>query len=112
MVALRDAFIDGLASRYDEDLAFQLQRVRYIYATEALHVAAVESDFAARAELTAALTTVLSKPNRHAAPLLAGAAMLALDTAMDAWQRSHAKTALADHLRDAFAVLARLDSIT
>ncbi len=109
--ALRDAFIDTLASRYDEDLDFQLERINYIYDTEALHAAAVEADFTSRAELAGALAGTLSKSNRHAASLLAGAALLALDTAIERWQREKARDPLAGHITDAFEALANLESI-
>lgn len=108
--ALRDAFIDTLASRYDNDLEFQLERVSYIYATEALHAAAVEADFAARTELAEALTGILSASNRHAAPLLAGAALLALDIALNQWQQEQAREPLADYIAAAFATLAALET--
>lgn len=111
LAALRDAFVDVLANRYDDDLEFQLQRVRYIYATEALHAAAVEADFAARAELTRGLTRLLPKKDRHAAPLLAGAALLALDVAMDQWQQAKAKKPLAHFVSKSFDALARLDEL-
>ncbi len=109
--ALRDAFIDTLASRYDDDLKFQLKRVSYIYATEALHAAAVEDDFAARIELTDALIGTMSRANRHAASLLAGAALLALDTALDQWQQEQAREPLAYYIAAAFDALAALDTI-
>ena len=109
--ALRDAFVDTLASRYDNDLKFQLERVGYIYATEALHAAAVEADFAARTELAEALTESLSTSDRNAAPLLAGAALLALDIALNQWQQERAQKPLADYIAAAFATLAALETL-
>ena len=109
--AICEAFIETLASCYEEDLAFQLSRVKFIYATPALHAAAIEADYAARTELSAALGRVLSKQNAPAAGLLAGAALLALDVAIERWQAKDAKLSLADCIADAFADLARLDTL-
>jgi len=53
-------------------------------------------------ELTKALESTLSKPHRKSATLLAGAALLALDIALDRWQSSKAKTSLKDCINDAF----------
>ena len=49
--AMQTAFIESMAARYDESDAFQLRRVRYVYATEQVHAAAVEDDLRNRAEL-------------------------------------------------------------
>lgn len=111
LAAIRTVFIDELSSRYSADLDFQLERIRYIYATEALHAAAIESDLADREELTAGLKHFLSKPNRDAAPMIAGAALLALDIAMDRWQAGKAKRSLADHIAETFDQLEGLDNI-
>ncbi len=110
--AIRDAFVDTLASRYDSDLDFQLARIKYIYATEALHAAAIEADFRSRDQLTDAVRHFLSRKNKSAAPVIAGAALLALDIAIDRWQELNAGRALGDLITEAFAVLAELDSIT
>jgi len=109
--ALRTSFVEAIGDRYDDDLAFQLKRIRYIYATEELHAAAVESDFADREELTAALKLVLPRKQRSAAPLLAGAAMLALDVAMEQWQADKAKVPLAKRLDQAFEQLLTLGGL-
>lgn len=111
LAAMRDAFVETLAGRYDDDLDFQLARIRFIYATEQVHAAAVEADLRNRAELTAALRRTLPKRERDAAPLLAGAALLALDVAIERWQADHARTPLADLLTAAFATLERLPAI-
>ncbi len=110
--ALRSVFVEDLGTRYDADLAFQLQRIQYIYGTEALHGAAVEADFQDRDELTAALRHFLSKPNRAAAPVIAGAALVALDVALDNWQSDSAKKPLATRIGEAFDQLVDLGSIT
>ncbi len=109
--AIREVFVSELGSRYDADLEFQLPRIQYIYATEQLHAAAVEADFRARDELTEGLRHFLSKANRDAAPLLAGAALLALDVAMDRWQRDGARTPLGRLIGDEFDRLARLGEL-
>lgn len=106
--AIRDAFVDTLGGRYNEDLEFQLVRIRYIYATEQLHAAAVEADFRVRHELTEALQHVLSRQHRHAAPIIAGASLLALDVAMERWQASEAVEPLADLLTQSFESLVHL----
>lgn len=110
--ALRSVFVDELGTRYDADLDFQLQRIQYIYATEAIHAAAVEADFRDRDDLTKALRHFLSKPNRAAAPVIAGAALVALDVAMDNWQSDSAKQPLAKRIAEAFDQLADLGSLT
>lgn len=109
--ALRDAFIDTLASRYDDDFEFELERIRFLYRTEAVHAAAVEGQFKDREALTSALKHVLSKEHRDAAPILAGAAMLALDVAFDRWQESGGKKELADLIGEAFAALEQLSAV-
>lgn len=100
--ALRSVFIDELSTRYDADLDFQLRRIQYIYATEQLHAAAVEADLRDRNELTAGLEHFLSKKNRPAAAVIAGAALIALDVAIDRWQAANAKRPLAVHIAEAF----------
>lgn len=109
--ALRDVFIDTLASRYRDDLEFELQRVRLIYRTEALHAAAIEAQFAEREELTAALKQLLTPSHKSAASLLAGAALLALDSAVEAWQAANGKADLGTLVHDAFATLESLASV-
>ncbi len=109
--ALRDAFIETMASRYDADLSFQLARVKFIFATEALHAAAVESELRARAELTHALRKILPRKDKDAASVLVGAVFVALDVAMNQWQASDAKKPLGALLRGAFDALTRLDSL-
>ena len=42
--AIRTVFVDELGPRYEDDLEFQLRRVQYIYATEAVHLAAGEAE--------------------------------------------------------------------
>lgn len=106
--AMRRVFVDELGSRYDGDLEFQLRRVRYVFATEAVHAAAVEANYTDTAELTSALELVLSKKNRAAAPLLAGAAMVALDIAFDRWQQANGRVSLGALIDEAFDALGDL----
>ncbi|MDH3679076.1 MAG: TetR/AcrR family transcriptional regulator [Acidimicrobiia bacterium] len=111
LAAIRDAFIETLADLYADDLDFQLDRISYIFETPELHAAAVEADFRARHELTVALTSVLPKADREAAPILAGAALLALDAAMDRWQSGKGRPSLTTCIERAFATVADLGSI-
>jgi AcrR family transcriptional regulator len=108
--AIRDVFVETLAGRYDDELT--LRRIRYIYATELLHAAAVEADFRDRRELTAALERFLSRKNRSAAPLVAGTALLALDAAIEEWQRPGSNKALADLINEKFRIIDHLGTIT
>lgn len=112
LAALRDAFIETLAGRYEEDLDFQLRRIQYIYATADLHAAAIEASFQSRSELAAALKSCLSRKNRHVADLLAGAALLALDVAMERWQAGDARESLSSHIQSAFDELTQLETIS
>jgi AcrR family transcriptional regulator len=109
--AIRDAFVETLAERYQTDFDFQLARVRFIYATPALHAAAIEADFRAREELTRGLTQTLSKKHKAAAPLLAGVSLLALDVAMDRWQQNKGKRGLDTLITAEFDRLSRLAAI-
>ncbi|MGH1489196.1 MAG: TetR/AcrR family transcriptional regulator [Acidimicrobiales bacterium] len=109
--AIRSVFVDELGTRYDADLEFQLRRIQYIYATEQLHAAAVEADLRDRDELTEALEHFMSKANRQAAAVIAGAALLALDVAIDRWQAGNAKRPLAAHITETFDHLTRLDTL-
>jgi len=110
--ALRSAFANELSTRYDADLDFQLKRIQYIYATEQLHAAALEADLRNRGDLTQALEHFLSKPNRPAATVIAGAALLALDVAIDRWQTENAKRPLAVHIAETFDHLKHLGTLT
>jgi len=108
--AIRDAFVETLAGRYDDDLELQLRRIRYIYATEHLHAAAVEASFRYRRELTTALEHFLSRNSKAAAPI--GSALLALDVSIEEWQRLGAKRPLADLIEERFAMIDHLGTIT
>lgn len=108
---LRDVFAETLAVRYQHDLDFELDRIGFIYQTEALHAAAIEAQFADRDELTAALESLLSKQHKSAAPLLAGAALLALDVAIEHWQEHGGRDKLDVLIHEAFATLEKLGSI-
>lgn len=109
--AMRDAFKETLAERYSADLDFQLQRIRFIYATTELHGAAVEADYQARSALTRAFEATLSKRHRRSAALVAGAGLLALDIALERWQQGRATEPLKMCLDDAFRDLSRLEKI-
>ncbi len=110
--ALRAVFVEELGDRYEKDLDFQLRRVRYICETEAVHTAAAEADYRDTQAISAELEFVLSPAQRHAAPILAGAAMRALDVAFDRWQRADGSASLGDLIGEAFDVLAGLDDLT
>lgn len=109
--ALRDAFVDTLAQRYQADLDFELDRVQFIYETEALHAAAVEAQFKDRDDLTTALRHLLSKRHEHAAPLLAGAALLALDIAIERWQEHDGQLDLGTLIHHSFTTLEQLGTV-
>lgn len=109
--ALRSVFVHEVGRRYDDDLEFQLRRVRYLYRTEALHAAAIEADFVNTAELTVGLESALSKRDRAAAPILSRAAMAAVDVAFDRWQASNGATPLGRLIDEAFDALARLEEL-
>lgn len=111
LAAMRQVFIEELGNRYDEDLEFQLRRVQYIFTTEQIHAAAVEADIRDTAELAVGIEHFLSKKQRHAAPLLAGAAMLALDTAFDRWQQAGGSKPLGKLIAEAFDTITNLGSI-
>ena len=110
--AIRDAFVEELSSAYEGDVDFQLRRIKYIYATEQLHAAAVEADLTARAELAVGLAHFLSRKNRSAAPIMAGAALVALDVAFERWAQSDGKTPLRSLVASAFDQLEDLTTIT
>ncbi|MGH1505146.1 MAG: TetR/AcrR family transcriptional regulator [Acidimicrobiales bacterium] len=110
LTAILLALQESLAARWDDD-PFQLQRVQFIYATEALHAAAVEQDFRDREELAAALEGSLSRKQRANAPLLAGAALLAVDVAIDRWQATGGRPRLGTQLERAFASLGELATL-
>jgi AcrR family transcriptional regulator len=112
LTAIRDVFVAELGNRYDADPEFQLARIQYIYRTEQLHAAAVESDYRDRAELTKALEHFLSKKNRHTAPLIAGSALLVLDVAMDRWQAKNGETPLGVLIERSFEDLVSIATLT
>ncbi len=109
--AIRDAFIENLGRRYDKDGGYQLRRIQFIYKTEAIHAAAIEADFANRAELTKALGRILKKPHRRAAALLAAASLVALDVAIERWQDEGGKHQLAATIEDTFEDLRTIDQL-
>ncbi|MFT6764577.1 MAG: AcrR family transcriptional regulator [Candidatus Aldehydirespiratoraceae bacterium] len=109
--ALRSVFVDELANRYNADLDFQLLRIRYIYATEQLHAAAIEADLRTRAELTAGLEQTMTKPNRPAAAIIAGASLLALDIAIDRWQSDNGEQPLTKRIEESFRQLEQINDL-
>lgn len=108
---IRDAFTDTFAQRYQADLEFELDRITFIYETPALHGAAVEAQLKDRDELTAALGQLLSKQHKRSAPLIAGAAMLALDVAIDQWQSHGGADNLGTLIAQAFDTLEHLSTL-
>jgi AcrR family transcriptional regulator len=112
LAAIRQVFLDELSARYDADLEFQLARIQYIYANELMHASALQADLRARDELTAGLEHFMSKRNRPAARVIAGAALLALDIAIERWQADSAKRSLADRIAEAFEQLSHIDDLT
>ncbi len=111
LAAMRDALIESLAELYTADLEFQLERVGYIYSTTQLHAAAVEADFQDREDLTVAMRSILPRKKRSAAPILAGAALLALDVALERWQSGSGRPSLAKCIADAFDTVSHLGDI-
>ena len=109
--ALREAFASGLAGRYESDAEFQLQRMTLIYQTPALHPAATEAYFADHEELTTLLEPHLSAKHRAAASLLASAALLAAEWAVDQWQATAAARPLGELVAEAFDHLSQLDEL-
>ncbi|MEM9557345.1 MAG: TetR family transcriptional regulator [Acidobacteriota bacterium] len=109
--AIRDALLETLAVRFEAERDFQLARLRLIFGTESLHGAAVEDDLKARHDLAEAIADVLPAKDRSAAPLLAGAAVLGLEIALERWQAPESQESLADLIRDAYDMLGDLASI-
>lgn len=106
--AIRHVFVDVLATRYDADLDFQLQRVQYLYSTPQLRAANTEADLRMQSELTAGLQHFMTKRNQPAADVIAGASLVALDIAINRWQADNAKRPLADLISEAFDQLAQV----
>lgn len=106
--AIRHVFVDVLATRYDADLDFQLQRVRYLYSTPQLRAADAEADLRMHVELTTGLQHFMTKRNRPAAEVIAGASLVALDIAVDRWQQDDAQRSLADLIGESFDQLAQI----
>jgi AcrR family transcriptional regulator len=109
--AMRTVFVETLGHRYDADIEFQLQRIKYIYATEQIHAAAIEADLRNRIELSDGLRHALGRKNRDAAPILAGAALLAVDVAVERWQANDANKPLSVYLNGAFDALTTMATI-
>lgn len=109
--AIREAFVDGLTGTDGADQQALLRRVRFIFETPEIHAAAVAQDLRDRAALADGLRAVLPDEAPQVATMLAGAALLALDLALDAWQRTDDPSGLADHVRAAFAALAAVIAV-
>lgn len=108
--SIRIALIESLGARYDEADSHQLRRVRYVYATEQLHAAAVEEDMRNRDELADGLAQLLPKKRRASARIVAGVAMVALDVAMDRWQSAGGEISLSACIDEAFDQLGDVTS--
>lgn len=111
LAALREACITELANRYDDDLEFQLARITFLYNTPQVDAAAAEQDWADTVELAAAIEAVLPAREKPTAPLLAGAAILAINHAFDRWQQTAAAVPLGRLIAEAFDTLGRLDAV-
>ena len=109
--ALGDIFATTIADLYNEDFDFQLRRVTYIFQTKSLHAAGIQTDVNDTEELAKALEYFLPKKQRHHAAIIAGAAMLALDTAFDRWQASKGKAPLGQLITEAFDALGNVSSL-
>lgn len=110
--ALREAFVSGMAGRYEADSSFQLQRIVLVYTTPSVYAAAVEADRDDREYLSEVLAPHLSPENRPAASLLARSALMAADWAFDEWQAGGAATPLVELLETAFDRLGHLAALT
>ncbi|MEM8903514.1 MAG: helix-turn-helix domain-containing protein [Actinomycetota bacterium] len=109
--ALRHSFVADVAARYDDDGGFQLRRISLIYRTPTIHAAAIRADADDRVYLTDLLARHLSVEQRDGADLLAGAALLAADRALDRWQAAAAATPLVELMTAAFDRLAHLERL-
>lgn len=109
--SLGHIFATELANRYDEDIDFQLRRVTYIFETTAMHGAAIEADLHDTEELAKGLAHFLPKQQRRHAPLLAAAAMMALDSALDQWQAGRAKEPLGRLITQSFEAVANINEL-
>jgi len=109
--ALRESFVETLGGRYTADLKFQPERVSYIYATKQLHAAALKTDLANRHALKDGIEKTLSRKHRPAAAIIAGAALLALDIAVEQWQAARGKKHLGELIAGAFDQMESLGSI-
>ena len=109
--AMRLASIEVLAPRYEEDLDFQLRRVRFIFSTNAMHGAAIEADYQARGELAEAFAFALPKAHKDAADVLAAASLVAIDAALDRWQSSNGSEPLHRLVSESFDRLGHLAAI-
>lgn len=108
LAAIRDSFVEGLAETDPDDQAALLRRVRFIFTTPAIHAAATAQDTRDRASLAEGLRAVLPGELDVLLQAMAGGALLALDLALEEWQRSGTSDGLAGHIHAAFAALGRI----
>ncbi len=100
--AIRDAYIEAVAPRYDES---QLTRIAFIYRTPQVYAATVEQSYTQHAHLAKALEGAAGV-DELTAGVVAGACLAAVDVAIGRWQESDGNTGLAVLLADAFDALA------
>lgn len=101
--AFRDAVVVGLAER--DDIGLFLRRLRLVYAEPAIWSAAALQDRRDRAELAEAVGAVAGAPTLEA-DAVAALCLLALDLALEHWQRAEGQDRLADVIDASFEALA------
>lgn len=95
--AFRDAAVIGLADRDDRELF--LRRLSLVYAEPAIWAAAAHQDRRDRAELAAAIASVSGRKQPSLADdAIAAACLIALDIALEHWQRDPSRTGLTELL--------------
>lgn len=95
--AFRDAALVGLADRDDRELF--LRRLQLIYAEPAIWAAAADQDRRDRAELAAAIASISGrKQSSLADDAIAAACLIALDIALEHWQRDGGRAQLTELL--------------
>ncbi len=103
--AFRDAVVVGLAAR--DDIELFLRRLKLVYAEPAIWSAAALQDRRDRSELAAAVAAAVgaSSPTLEA-DAVAALCLLALDLALEHWQRADGRDRLADVIDASFEALA------
>ncbi len=100
--AFRDAVVVALVERDDLDLF--LRRLKLIYAEPAIWAMAAQQDRIDRIELAEAFAFVEGRKDTVLIDeLMAGACLVALDVALDRWQRRDGSDDLATLIHDAMA---------